>query len=289
MPSGLRVLVIEDEADLRSLLSYNLEAWGYQVKAVESGQAGLKSFEERAPDLVLLDLMLPDISGIEVCRAIRHKQQDGPGPVILMLTARADEMDRVAGLEVGADDYLVKPFSVRELMLRMSARLRGRAAADSVAKAETPTPPERGALKERRRFSLGALEVDPDGCHVYVNDREVQVSALEMRLLIHLFQSHGYVLSRQQLLTEVWGYQPNVNSRTVDAHVKRLRDKLGPAAQLIETVRGFGYRLAEAGTSECDAGAAPTLDSGPPSTVIVTTELRLGCTVISSGRVERAV
>src|SRR3954469_16286879 len=174
MPSGLRVLVIEDEADLRSLLSYNLEAWGYQVQAVASGQAGLKSFEEREPDLVLLDLMLPDMSGIEICRAIRSKQQGGPGPVILMLTARADEMDRVAGLEVGADDYLVKPFSVRELMLRMNARLeaRGRDSATVAAVAEiAPSLAEKRERKERKRYSLGHLEVDPDGYHVYVEGR----------------------------------------------------------------------------------------------------------------------
>jgi two-component system phosphate regulon response regulator PhoB len=243
MPNGYRVLVIEDETDLRALLAYNLEAWGYQVDAVESGRAGLRTFEERTPDLVLLDLMLPDISGIEVCRKIRSKK-DSPAPIIFMLTARGDEIDRVAGFEVGADDYLVKPFSVRELMLRMSARLKPRGGELPAVK-----PGEMmgaaGSRRERRRFSLGPLEVDPDGYHVHVEGKEVHVSALEMRLLIHLFESQGYVRSRKDLLTEVWGYQPDVNSRTVDAHVKRLRDKLGPAGRLIETVRGLGYRLAE--------------------------------------------
>jgi two-component system, OmpR family, phosphate regulon response regulator PhoB len=244
MANGFRVLVIEDEPDLRSLLSYNLEAWGYEVRAVDSGKAGLRTFEEFAPDLVLLDLMLPDISGIEVCRKIRGKQ-DQPAPIIFMLTARGDEIDRVAGFEVGADDYLVKPFSVRELMLRMSARLNPRGGDQPKAAAAAPTPAQRRERRERRRFTLGPLEVDPDGYHVYVEGREVHVSALEMRLLIHLFQSQGYVRSRKDLLTDVWGYQPDVNSRTVDAHVKRLRDKLGPAGRLIETVRGLGYRMAE--------------------------------------------
>jgi two-component system, OmpR family, phosphate regulon response regulator PhoB len=242
MPNGHRVLVVEDEADLRALLAYNLEAWGYEVRAVDSGKTGLRTFDEFSPDLVLLDLMLPDISGIEVCRKIRGKQ-GLPPPIIFMLTARGDEIDRVAGFEVGADDYLVKPFSVRELMLRMSARLKPREAL-----AKTPAAP--GAVggstrRERRRYTLGPLEVDPDGYHVYIEGKEIHVSALEMRLLIHLFQSQGCVRSRKDLLTDVWGYQPDVNSRTVDAHVKRLRDKLGPAGRLIETVRGLGYRLAD--------------------------------------------
>src|SRR2546423_11689357 len=161
MSSGYRVLVIEDEADLRALLSYNLEAWGYEVRAVDSGKAGLRIFEEFAPDLVLLDLMLPDISGIEVCRKIRGKREL-PAPIIFMPTARGDEIDRVAGFEVGADDYLVKPFSVRELMLRMSARLKPRGGEPPV-KNTGPASGPGGARRERRRFTLGVLEVDPDG------------------------------------------------------------------------------------------------------------------------------
>jgi two-component system, OmpR family, phosphate regulon response regulator PhoB len=244
MSNGIRVLVIEDEADLRTLLSYNLEAWGYHVRAVETGKAGLKSFDEFTPDLVLLDLMLPDISGIEVCRKIRTTQGK-PDPIVFMLTARGEEMDRVAGFEVGADDYLVKPFSVRELMLRMTARLKARGGEPDRAGPPLPKAIPVVESKERKRYSLGPLEVDPDRYHVYVEGREVHVSALEMRLLIHLFQAQGFVRSRKDLLTEVWGYQPEVNSRTVDAHVKRLRDKLGAAGRLIETVRGLGYRLAE--------------------------------------------
>jgi two-component system, OmpR family, phosphate regulon response regulator PhoB len=208
----------------------------------------LKSFDEFTPDLVLLDLMLPDISGIEVCRKIRTTQGK-PDPIVLMLTARGEEIDRVAGFEVGADDYLVKPFSVRELMLRMTARLKARGGegvdrvGQPITRAAVSAPP--ADSKERKRYSLGPLEVDPDRYHVYVEGKEVHVSALEMRLLIHLFQAQGFVRSRKDLLTEVWGYQPEVNSRTVDAHVKRLRDKLGSAGRLIETVRGLGYRLAE--------------------------------------------
>ena len=244
MANGIRVLVIEDEADLRSLLSYNLEAWGYEVCAVENGKTGLRSFDEFGPDMILLDLMLPDISGIEVCRKIRSTQGKSE-PIVFMLTARGEEIDRVAGFEVGADDYLVKPFSVRELMLRMTARLKARGTEPETTAPASISRAAQGADKERKRYSLGPLEVDPDRYHVYVDGREVHVSALEMRLLIHLFQAQGFVRSRKDLLTEVWGYQPEVNSRTVDAHVKRLRDKLGAAGRLIETVRGLGYRLAE--------------------------------------------
>jgi two-component system phosphate regulon response regulator PhoB len=164
-----------------------------------------------------------------------------PQPVVVMLTARGDEMDRVVGFEVGADDYMVKPFSVRELMLRMSARLKARGAEAQAA----TTAPKPASPPARRRLVAGALEVDPDGHHVYVGGEEVAVSALEMRILVYLFDARGIVRTRHDLLTQVWGYQPDVNSRTVDTHVKRLRQKLGAAGALIETVRGLGYRLTD--------------------------------------------
>jgi len=237
--NAARVVVIEDEADLRNLLCYNLQAWGYEARAAETGEKGLKQVIDFHPALVLLDVMLPDVSGIEVCRRIRGLA-DIPQPVVVMLTARGEEMDRVVGFEVGADDYMVKPFSVRELMLRMSARLK--------ARASTPPPPpkaEKPAVPTRRRLVAGSLEVDPDGHHVYVAGGEVAVSALEMRILVYLFDARGIVRTRHDLLTQVWGYQPEVNSRTVDTHVKRLRQKLGDAGALIETVRGLGYRLTD--------------------------------------------
>jgi two-component system phosphate regulon response regulator PhoB len=237
-----RVLVIEDEADLRNLLCYNLQAWGYQARGADAGETGIKQVIEFSPELVLLDVMLPDVSGIEVCRRIRALQ-DLPQPVVVMLTAKGEEMDRVVGFEVGADDYMVKPFSVRELMLRMSARLKSRAASAEPAPAALKPRPAAGPA--RRRLIAGALEVDPDGHHVHVDGEEVPVSALEMRILVYLFEARGFVRTRQDMLTKVWGYQPEVNSRTVDTHVKRLRQKLGRAGALIETVRGLGYRLTE--------------------------------------------
>jgi two-component system phosphate regulon response regulator PhoB len=237
--NATRVVVIEDEADLRNLLCYNLQAWGYEARPAETGEKGLRQVIDFHPALVLLDVMLPDVSGIEVCRRIRGLT-DVPQPVVVMLTARGEEMDRVVGFEVGADDYMVKPFSVRELMLRMSARLKARGSAPAPpAKAEKAAPPA------RRRLVAGSLEVDPDGHHVYVAGDEVSVSALEMRILVYLFEARGIVRTRHDLLTQVWGYQPEVNSRTVDTHVKRLRQKLGQAGGLIETVRGLGYRLTD--------------------------------------------
>ena len=243
--NGARVVVIEDETDLRNLLCYNLQAWGYEARAAETGEKGLAEVLQFRPELVLLDVMLPDLSGIELCRRIRGLKEINQ-PVVVMLTARGDEMDRVVGFEVGADDYMVKPFSVRELMLRMSARLKGRAVEPA------PPRPAKPGAPARRKLVAGILEVDPDGHHVYVAGAEVPVSALEMRILVYLFEARGIVRTRQDLLTQVWGYQPDVNSRTVDTHVKRLRQKLGEAGALIETVRGLGYRL----TDQDDDGPA---------------------------------
>ena len=243
-----RVLVIEDEEDIRDLLSYNLQTGGYQVKSVENGQLGLVAFDEFSPDVVLLDLMLPDVSGTEVCRRIRSRT-DGSQPAIIMLTAKGEEIDRVVGFEVGADDYVVKPFSVRELLLRVNAVLRGRngkvggVGVGSLGdKRPTPVLP---VTKSRRKYAVGPLKVDVDGHYVHVKQSEIHVSAIEMRLLVYLIEHRGRVRSREDLLEDGWGYKPGVSTRTVDTHVKRLRDKLGSAGSLIETVRGTGYRLAD--------------------------------------------
>jgi two-component system phosphate regulon response regulator PhoB len=247
--SERRVLVIEDEADIRDLLSYNLQSGGYAVETAENGQRGLAAFEKFTPDVILLDLMLPDVSGTEICRRIRARA-DASQPAIIMLTAKGDEIERVVGFEIGADDYVVKPFSVRELLLRVKALLRARGGgapahdgASGPARrsaAAAATPPE-----ARRKYAVGPLRVDVDGYHVFVKESEVHVSAIEMRLLVYLIEHRGRVRSREDLLEDVWGYRPGVSTRTVDTHVKRLRDKLGAAGGLIETVRGTGYRLAD--------------------------------------------
>ena len=231
-----RVLVVEDEPDLRELLTYNLTAAGFRVQAEQNGTNGLAALKSFAPDVVLLDLMLPDIAGTEICRRIRSGETGDRQPAVMMLTAKSEEIDRVVGFELGADDYVVKPFSVRELVLRVGAMLRTR----------RPPPNDNGARHHRRRYEVGPVALDVDGHHVFVNGREVQVSTLEMRLLIDIVEHRGRVRSREDLLEDVWGYNRDVSTRTIDTHVKRLRDKLAEAGSLVETVRGTGYRLSDA-------------------------------------------
>ncbi len=244
-----RVLVVEDEAEQRKLLCQNLENWGHQVCAVDSGEAALRIWSQLEVDLVLLDLTLPGISGLEVWRAIQASGGQRRPSIFFMLNLWSDEIDWIAHHEVAAEDYLVRPFSFRELKLRMDARLRARASgALPVLGLTAPAGLSASAGAEprpRRSFSFGPLQVDVDGCHAYVNGQEVPLSAMEMQLLIYFCQSQGFLCSRKLLLTSVWGYQPSVSSRTVDVCIKRLRDKLGPAGRLIETVRGLGYRFTD--------------------------------------------
>jgi two-component system phosphate regulon response regulator PhoB len=231
-----RVLVVEDETDIRDMLAFNLRQEGYDVAVADTGSAALEEVNQFGPDLVVLDLMLPDISGVEVCRRIRGR--DGqPQPAVIMLTAKGEEIDRVVGFEVGADDYVVKPFSVRELVLRVRARMQ-----EVAARAAGRGPGSEAA--PARRYTVGSITIDVEIHRVSVDDREVAVSLLEMQLLLHLARAQGAVCSRRELLTHVWKYSPGVTSRTVDTHVKRLRDKLGGAGHLIRTIRGVGYRLA---------------------------------------------
>ncbi|MCA9561094.1 MAG: response regulator transcription factor, partial [Myxococcales bacterium] len=181
---------------------------------------------EPIPDLVLLDLMLPDMSGTEVCRKLRADERTKDVPV-MMVTAKGEEIDRVVGFEVGADDYVVKPFSLRELLLRVRAVLRR----------------ARTGEESEDEITFGRLRIDTPGHHVWVDEEEVKLTALEFRLLTTFHARRGRVQTREMLLSDVWGYQAEVTTRTVDTHVKRLREKLGEAGQYIETVRGVGYRF----------------------------------------------
>jgi two-component system phosphate regulon response regulator PhoB len=226
-----RLLVIEDEADIRQILGYNLRLEGHEVLLAERGASGLDLAREQRPDLVLLDLMLPDVSGLEICRHLKSDASLRTIPVI-MLTARSEEIDRVVGFELGADDYVVKPFSVRELVLRIAAVLRRAQAA--VAPAE-----DQGEIR------FGRLRVDLGAHRTWVDGQEVALTPLEMRLLCTLYERRGRVQSRGTLLDDVWDASPENNTRTVDTHVKRLREKLGPAGVYVETVRGVGYRFAD--------------------------------------------
>ena len=227
-----RVLIVEDEADIRNTVAYNLEREGMTVVTAGTGDEAMQALDSgEPPDLVLLDLMLPDVSGLEICRRIRQQEATRDVPVII-LTAKGEEIDRVVGFEVGADDYVVKPFSVRELLLRVRAVLRR---ADV-----TPAAPERDSEKTR----FGILEIDEGSHKVWVEGSEVRLTALEFRLLTTFIARRGRVQTREGLLSDVWGIQADITTRTVDTHVKRLREKLGLAGEYIETVRGVGYRFA---------------------------------------------
>jgi two-component system phosphate regulon response regulator PhoB len=232
-PQDVTVLVVDDEPDLRDLVEFNLKQAGYKTRTAAGGAAALAQVGRERPDIVLLDLNLPDLSGIEVCRALRSdvKTRDLP---ILMLTARGSEVDRVVGFEVGADDYVTKPFSVRELVLRIDA-LRRR-----LSRGEAPAP---SGSANHERLRGGRIELDVEDFVAFVDGKPVQLTLLEFRLLKFLVEAGGRVRSRDALLVEVWGYSTDVETRTIDTHVKRLRDKLGDAGDAIETVRGVGYRL----------------------------------------------
>jgi len=224
--SGL-ILIVDDEQDLVRTLDYILQREGFRTRIAMDGTQALEAVQrDPLPDLVLLDLMLPDLPGTEVCQQLRSSERTRDIPV-LMLTAKSEEIDRVVGFEVGADDYVAKPFSVRELLLRIRAILRR-------------IQPERS---DRDEVHFGLLTLDQPGHRTWVKGEEVSLTVLEFKLLSTLLERKGRVQSRDNLLSDVWGYQADVTSRTVDTHVKRLREKLGPAGRYIETVRGVGYRF----------------------------------------------
>ena len=222
-----RIVIVDDEPDLLELVRVSLTQAGFEVEAADCGEEALARVARDAPDLLVVDLMLPDISGTEICRRLRARPETSDLP-ILMLTARADEVDRIVGFELGADDYVTKPFSPRELVLRIRAILRRRAG-----------PSGEGAAALRR----GALRIDTERRRCFVDDDEIELTAKEFDLLVSLMQGRGRVLSRDQLLDRVWGSEIVVGARTVDTHLKRLREKLGEAGSMIETVRGVGYRF----------------------------------------------
>ena len=220
-----RILIVEDELDLRSTLEFKFKSEGYTVNAVSKGKEAIEAIARKKPDLVLLDLMLPDMSGLDVCKTIRNSA-DSFDTAIIMLTAKGEEVDRVLGFELGADDYVVKPFSVRELALRVSTVLK-----------------RRDKQEETDNISLGDIEINLSSYRVFISQTEIQLTAKEFLLFKHLVQKNGRIQTREVLLEEVWGYNSFVTTRTVDTHVKRLRSKIGDIGSKIETVRGIGYRF----------------------------------------------
>ncbi len=223
------ILIVEDEKDVVASMEFKLALDGYLSRSALTGKEALKEvFREPTPDLILLDIMLPDISGLEVCMRIRKEEQTRHIPII-MLTAKGEEIDRVVGLESGADDYLVKPFSIRELMLRIQIALRR-------------SGPKENATN-RSRTTCKRLTVDHDSYKVFVDEEEVHLTATEFKLLSLFLERPDRLQSRDYLLDVVWGIQSYVQTRTVDSHIKQLRKKLGPAGRYIETIRGTGYRF----------------------------------------------
>jgi len=223
-----KILIVEDEPDVVDLLTLQLrKAGGFFVITAADGADGLKKARAESPALIVLDLMLPRISGLEVCKLLKTDSATRHIPII-MLTAKAEEVDRIVGLEFGADDYVTKPFSPREIILRIKAILR-RGHND-------------GAEESLTR---GLITLDPSRHRVLVSGKSVILTAVEFKLLNMLMKRPGRVQARDRLLNEVWGYESAIDTRTVDTHVRRLREKLGKAANAIETVRGFGYRLRE--------------------------------------------
>jgi two-component system phosphate regulon response regulator PhoB len=226
-PTGERVLVVDDEADIVALVAYHLVKSGYRVSMANSGPEALEAARRERPALIVLDLMLPGISGYEVIEQLRANEATRH-IAVLMLTARRDESDRIQGLSLGADDYLTKPFSPQELVLRVAAILRRSGA---------------GAAASSDMLTIGPLSIDRASHLVHVDGVSVELTPTEFRLLLTLAERRGRVQARAHLLETVWEAAPDIQTRTVDMHVQRLRAKLGVAGDLIETVRGFGYRI----------------------------------------------
>ena len=223
-----RILVVDDEPDALELIGFNLRAAGFDISTAEDGEKAFKLARDLQPDLILLDVMLPELDGLEVCKIIRRDPATSGIPII-MLTAKAAEVDRVLGLELGADDYVTKPFSPRELVLRVKNMLK------------------RGLLPEEKvdTIKVGILQIDIPRHLVTVSGRAADLTATEFKLVTLLAQRRGRVQSRDQLLQDVWEYDSVIDTRTVDTHMRRLREKLGAAAKYLDTVRGVGYRLIE--------------------------------------------
>ena len=220
-----KVFIVEDEPDLRDTLQYNFENEGFKVKSFPNGESFLETIKNDKPNLVILDLMLPGISGLDVCRDLRMNEVN-ENVAVVMLTAKSEEVDRIVGFELGADDYVTKPFSVRELILRVKVLLKKRS--DDI---------------DQNLLEFGPIAMNLDAHDVSVEGKNILLTALEFKLLKHLLKRKGRVQTRDQLLGDVWGYISEVTTRTVDTHIKRLREKLGKPGELIQTIRGVGYRF----------------------------------------------
>ena len=221
-----KIYIVEDEPDIRETLKYNFSNEGFKVFTAPDGEEALSNIKKVLPDVLILVLMLPGLSGLDVCKSIRA-DDDIRDMSIIMLTAKGEEIDRVIGFELGADDYVTKPFSVRELILRVKVLLKK----------------QRESLVENKLVTFGPIRIDLDAHELKINNKEIVLTALEFKLLQHLVKRKGRVQTREQLLGDVWGYSAEVTTRTVDTHIKRLREKLGNTSDYIQTIRGVGYRF----------------------------------------------
>ena len=220
------IYIVEDEPDIRETLAYNLSQEGFKVSEFSDAESCLNKIQKKKPDLLLLDLMLPGMSGLDLCKEIRT-DINLKNLAIIMLTAKGEEVDRIIGFELGADDYVTKPFSVRELILRVKV----------ILKKQTES------VESDESIEFGPIRLNLDAHEVLINNDEIVLTALEFKLLKHLIKRRGRVQTRDQLLGDVWGYSSEVTTRTVDTHIKRLREKLGTVGDYIQTIRGVGYRL----------------------------------------------
>ena len=220
------VILVEDETDVVDLLRYHFKKAGFKVEIANSGDAGLAAIRARRPDAIVLDLMLPGMTGLEVCRALKAESETAAIPV-LMLTARSEVKDRVKGLETGADDYVTKPFSPKEVVLRVQGLLRR----------------IRSAAEEINVLEVDGISIDKNSLRATAGSQRLDLTTIEFKLLMTLINNRGRILSRETLLSDVWGYSTGADTRTVDTHMRRLREKLGDHAAKVETMRGLGYRF----------------------------------------------
>ena len=232
-----RILVVDDEVDVTELVAYHLRAKGFQVETLNDPNGSIGTARTFLPDLVILDVMMPDLNGVQICRMLRADPKLKKVPVIF-LTAKAEEADRIQGLETGADDYVCKPFSTKELVLRVQSILRRLS---------------EGAPEEPKKLQIGQIILDVDRHAATVVGQPIELTATEFKLLRLLMERRGRVQTREHLLINVWNYETEIETRTVDTHVRRLREKLGAEADWIETIRGVGYRMAERKSEACSS------------------------------------
>jgi two-component system phosphate regulon response regulator PhoB len=240
---GKKILVVDDEADVTELVAYHLRGRGFEVRTLNDSTSSLGIAQTFKPDLIILDVMMPDLSGIQICRLLRADSSALAKVPVVFLTAKAEENDRIQGLETGADDYISKPFSAKELLLRVQ----------SILRRVSESAPNEGPAEPPKKLQVGQIVLDIDRHEAVIGGQPVELTATEFKLLQLLMERRGRVQTREHLLLNVWNYETEIETRTVDTHVRRLREKLGTESNWIETIRGVGYRMAERKVEACSS------------------------------------